>query len=130
LVKEFSLDPATSELAFDLSLTAEQALGRDRWASLDEKQRAAVISAFEKTTKKICETWKMWDTFRPRVLQSEVKAESASVRLLRGDDLLRLTLALRDGAWFISEHEVVDDVLPEFADALQGALQPANIWKS
>jgi len=40
--------------------------------------------------------------------------------------LLRLTLASRDGAWFITEHEIVDDALPEFADALQGALQPAG----
>src|SRR5262245_19032647 len=43
--------------------------------------------------------------------------------MLRGEALLRLTLAARDGAWFITEHEVVDDALPEFADALRGALE-------
>ncbi|HKQ74285.1 MAG TPA: transglutaminase domain-containing protein [Blastocatellia bacterium] len=126
LVKEFSLAPATRDLAFDLSLTAEQALGRGRWAGLDEKQRAAVITAFEKT---VNEMWETWDAETPaptRVLQSDIKPDSATVTLLRGDVLLRLTLVSRDGAWFITEHEIVDDALPEFADALQGALQPAG----
>src|SRR5262245_251217 len=125
LVKEFSLTPATRDLAFDLSLTTEQALGRDRWAGLDEKQRAAVITAFEKT---VNEMWETWDAETPlplRVLQSDIKPGSASFTLLRGDVLLRLALVSRDGAWFITEHEIVDDALPEFADALQGALQPA-----
>ena len=48
LAKEFSLDPATRDLAFDLSLTAEQVLGLSGWANLDEKQRAAVISALRR----------------------------------------------------------------------------------
>ena len=39
--------------------------------------------------------------------------------------MLRLTLSRRDGAWFIAEHEIVDDGLAEFADALNGALNPA-----
>jgi transglutaminase-like putative cysteine protease/tetratricopeptide (TPR) repeat protein len=126
LAREFSLDPATTELAFDLSLAAEQALGRSRWAGLDGKQRAAVISAFEKTVKEICDNWKIYSSMRPRVLQSDIKADRASVTLLRGEDLLRLTLAQRDGAWFITEHELVDDALAEFTDALIGALEPAG----
>src|SRR5262245_27867866 len=126
LVKEFSLDPATRELAFDMSLTADQALGQGRWAELDEKQRGAVITAFEKTVNEMWETWKSDAPVQPRVLQSEVKAGRATVTVLRGEVLLRLTLASRDGAWFITEHEIVDDALPEFADALQGALQPAG----
>jgi transglutaminase-like putative cysteine protease/tetratricopeptide (TPR) repeat protein len=124
LVKEFSLDPATRDLAFDLSLTAEQALGLSGWANLNEKQRAAVISAFEKIVKEMWETWDAEAPLSPRVLRSDINAGRASVTLLRGEALLRLTLAARDGAWFITEHEVVDDALPEFADALQGALQP------
>ncbi|HKC87022.1 MAG TPA: transglutaminase domain-containing protein, partial [Blastocatellia bacterium] len=124
LVKEFSLDPATRDLAFDLSLTAEQAFGLSGWANLDEKQRAAVISAFEKTVKGMWETWDAENPLPARVLRSDVKADRASVTLLRGETLLRLSLASRDGAWFITEHEVVDDALPEFADALQGALRP------
>ena len=57
-------------------------------------------------------------------LQSDIKADRASVTMLRGEALLRLTLAARDGAWFITEHEVVDDALPEFADALRGRSIP------
>ncbi len=126
LAKEFSLDPATRDLAFDLSLTAEQALGLSGWANLDEKQRAAVISAFEKTVKGMWETWDAETPLPPRVLQSDIKADRASVTMLRGEALLRLTLAARDGAWFITEHEVVDDALPEFTDALRGALEPGG----
>jgi transglutaminase-like putative cysteine protease/tetratricopeptide (TPR) repeat protein len=124
LVKEFSLDRATRDLAFDLSLTAEQVLGLNGWANLNEKQRAAVISAFEKTVKEMWETWGAEAPAPPRVLRSDINADRASVTLLRGEALLRLTLSRRDGAWFITEHEVVDDALPEFADALQGALRP------
>ncbi|MGH9755898.1 MAG: transglutaminase domain-containing protein, partial [Blastocatellia bacterium] len=124
LVKEFSLDPRTRDLAFDLSLTAEQALTPGRWAELNEKQRAAVISAFEKTVKEMWETWDAEIPLPPRILRSDIKTDRASVTLLRGEALLRLTLSSRDGAWFITEHEILDDALREFADALQGALQP------
>ncbi|HEV2666655.1 MAG TPA: transglutaminase domain-containing protein, partial [Blastocatellia bacterium] len=124
LVKEFSLDPKTRDLAFDLSLTAENVFTPSGWAKLDEKQRAAVINAFEKTVKEMWETWDAETPMPPRVLQSDIKADRASVTLLRGEALLRLTLSSRDGAWFITEHEIVDDALPEFADTLQGALQP------
>ncbi len=124
LVKEFSLDPATRDLAFDLPLVAEQALGAGRWAALDERRRAAVISAFEKTVDAMWETWDHETPLPIRVLRSDVNGDRASVTLLRGDVLLRLSLSGRDGAWFITEHEIVDDALPEFADALQGALDP------
>jgi transglutaminase-like putative cysteine protease len=126
LAREFSLDPETSELAFDLSLAAEQALGNSRWSGLDDKQRATVVSAFEKTVKEICDGWKLYTGSRPRVLQSDIKTDRASVTLLRNNELLRLTLALRDGAWFITEHELVDDAVPEFADAIKGAIDPAG----
>jgi tetratricopeptide (TPR) repeat protein len=124
LIKEFSLDPGLRDLAFDLQLTAEQALTPGGWASLDEKRRAAVVSAFEKTVKGMWETWDAETPLPPRILRSDVDAGRASVTLLRGEALLRLTLSSRDGAWFITEHEIVDDALPEFADALQGALLP------
>ena len=126
LAREFSVDPAKSELAFDLSLAAEHALGLSRWAGLDDKQRARVISAFEKTVKDICENWKMYVSELPRVLLNDIKADRASITLLRGEDLLRLTLAPRDGAWFIIEHELLDDALAEFADALIGVFEPAG----
>jgi transglutaminase-like putative cysteine protease/Flp pilus assembly protein TadD len=123
LVKEFSLDRRSRDLAFDFTLTAEQALGPGAWANLNEKQRAAVISAFEKTVKGMWDTWDAETPLPPRILRSDINGGRASVTLLRGEALLRLTLASRDGAWFITEHEVADDALPEFADALQGALQ-------
>jgi transglutaminase-like putative cysteine protease/Flp pilus assembly protein TadD len=126
LVKEFSLDPATRDLAFDLSLAVEQSLGQGQWERLDEKQRAAVIGAFEKTINEMWETWKAEIPLQPRVLQSDLKADRATITLLRGEALLRLTLARRDGAWFITEHEIVDDALPEFADSIQGALRPGS----
>jgi transglutaminase-like putative cysteine protease/tetratricopeptide (TPR) repeat protein len=124
LVKEFSLKEATRDLAFDFSLTAEHALGAGRWNELDEKQRASVITAFEKTVSEMWETWNAESPAQVRVLKSEVKGDHAAVVVMRGEALLRLTLASRDGAWFITEHEIVDDALPEFADALRGALQP------
>ena len=124
LVKEFSLDESKRDLAFDLSLTVEQTLGAERWNKLDEKQRSAVIKAFDRTVAG------MWDTWNPelaepvRVIRNETKGNLAVLTILRGEALLRLTLRQRDGAWFIAEHEIVDDTLAEFADALNGALRP------
>ncbi|MBO0859647.1 MAG: tetratricopeptide repeat protein, partial [Chloracidobacterium sp.] len=127
LVKEFSLDRATRDLAFDLSLTAEQSLTHEVWANLSEKQRAGVISAFEKTVRGMWETWDAENQSPPRILRSEINGGRATITALRGEALLRLTLSRRDGAWFITEHEVVDDALPEFDDALHGALQPDGL---
>ncbi|HMY75768.1 MAG TPA: transglutaminase domain-containing protein, partial [Blastocatellia bacterium] len=124
LVKEFSLDAATRDLAFDLPLTVEHTLGAERWNQLDEKQRAAVIKAFERAVKELWETWVTEAPEPVRVLRREPKGALLVLTVLRGDALLRLTLAERDGAWFITEHENPDDTLPEFADALNGALQP------
>ncbi len=124
LVKEFSLDAATRDLAFDLPLTVEHTLGAERWNQLDEKQRAAVIKAYERAVKELWETWATEAPEPVRVLRRELKGALLSLTVLRGDALLRLTLAERDGAWFITEHENPDDALPEFADALNGALQP------
>ena len=35
-------------------------------------------------------------------------------------------MAERDGAWFLVEHEIVDDAMAEFADAMNGALRPES----
>jgi Flp pilus assembly protein TadD len=58
-------------------------------------------------------------------LSSEVKDNRASVLALRGFDLLRLSLAARDGAWYITEIEDANEGLPALADWLRGALNPA-----
>ena len=123
LVKEFSLNPATRELAFDLSLTVDDALGADAWDTFDEKQRAAAIAAFEKTVSGMWETWDARVPLDVRVLHSKVSGNRATLTVLRGEILLKFKLASRDGSWFITDHEILDDALPEFADALRGVLQ-------
>ncbi len=130
LVKEFSLNKETRDLAFDLTLTIEYALGPDRWKKLEDKQRAAVIEAFERTVRGLWETWSA-DLSEPvRVIRNEAKGSTKGsgrvLTLLRGETILRLTAAQRDGAWFIVEHEIVDDAMPEFADAINGALRPES----
>jgi len=129
LVKEFSLNKETRELAFDLTLTVAETLGADRWSKLEDKQRAAVIKAFERAVSGLWETWSDEQAEPVRIIRNEGRNEGRGrarvVTLLRGEALLRLTLVQRDGAWFIVEHEIVDDALPEFADALNGALRPA-----
>lgn len=124
LVREFSLNAGTRNLAFDLPLTVEQTIGSDRWNKLDEKHRAAVIKAFERAIKELWDTWKTELPEPVRILRNETKGNLAILTVLRGEALLRLTLARRDDAWFIVEHENVDDALPEFADALNGAIRP------
>ncbi len=126
LVKEFSLDASTRGLAFDLSLTVEQALGAEKWNKLDDKQRAAVIKAFERTVAGMWETWNE-DLPEPvRVLRNEAKGSQRALTVLRGEALFRITLTPRDGAWFITEHESLDDANADFADALTGALSPES----
>ena len=51
LVKEFSLNKETRDLALDLTLAVEHTIGADRWNKLEDKQRAAVIKAFERTVR-------------------------------------------------------------------------------
>lgn len=124
LVKEFSLNPGTRHLAFDLALVAEAALGGAVWAKLDAKQRQAVGAAWERTLRELWETWDSAEPLPVRVLKNEVNGKRAVLTVLRGEACFRLTLVQRAGAWFIVEHEVVDDALPEFADAVRGALKP------
>lgn len=124
LVKEFYLNKSTSEVAFDLALTVENALGNSAWDKLDEKQRASVTKAFDGTIKEVLEEWDPETVEQVRVLKSEIKGNRATITVLRELELIRISLAARDGAWFIIEHEVVDDALPEFADAIRDALDP------
>ncbi len=124
LVTEFYLDGKKSRLAFDLGLTVENALGAGAWAKLDQKQRGEVGKAFEHMVNEVLEEWNPETVEQVRILQSEVRSQSAGMIVMRDLDLIRLTLAARHGSWFIVEHEVVDDALPEFADALEDALHP------
>ena len=122
---------AGRELMFDLSLIAEQALGAGQWAKLNEQQRAAVMSAFDRLVPQQLATWSFQGIDSSlRVLTSDLKENRATVLLLRGMDLMRLTLAARDGAWYLTEIEDLDSQIPIFNNVLRGALQPsANRWQ-
>ncbi len=126
LVKEFYLDEDRKKLAFDLELAVATALGGDAWGKLDEKQRTAVARAFEIKVNEILEEWDPGNLTSVRVLRSRIKDNQATVMVLRDLELIRFTLAMRNGLWFVTEHEVVDDALPEFSDTIQGALHPGT----
>ncbi len=122
VVKEFHRDKNAARHVFDLALTVENSLGSGGWEKLDEKQRAAVTEAFESVVKEVLDEWTPEDAAQLRILKSEIEGNRATVIVLRELELINLSLTARDGAWFIIEHEVVDDALPEMADAIQGAL--------
>jgi transglutaminase-like putative cysteine protease/tetratricopeptide (TPR) repeat protein len=127
LIKEWGVakdDDGTRQFVFDYALTASQALGPEVFHKLDGKQSAAVIQAFERTVSSEADGW--WWAGQIRVLSSEVKDKSARLLVLRGDDLLRVDLSARDGAWFITEIEDTDYAVPMFADALGAALHPGT----
>ncbi len=126
LVKEFSLNKAKSNLAFDPVLTIEQTLGAGTWETLNEKQRASVNAAFGKTVKEVLKEWNPEIDGHIRVLKSEIRGDKATITVLRELDLIRFSLRSRARVWYITEHELVDDALPEFADAIQEALQPGT----
>ncbi|MGH9845725.1 MAG: tetratricopeptide repeat protein [Blastocatellia bacterium] len=126
LVEEFSLDEKTRHLAFDLSLAVEESLGPEVAARLTAKQRAALKAAFDRVVAGIWETWNADEPEPVRVLERDVKPDRAALTVLRGEDLLRLRLASRNGAWFITEHEILDEALAEFADAFAGVTRPGT----
>jgi transglutaminase-like putative cysteine protease/Flp pilus assembly protein TadD len=126
LIKEWGKgeDTGRREFVFDYALTAEQALGSDVFRKLDAKQSAAVIHAFERAVSSEVNDW-AW-TGQIRILSSEIKDKRARLLVMRDDDLLRIDLAERDGAWFITEVEDTDYTIPIFADALRAALHPGT----
>src|SRR5262245_34944074 len=124
LVKEFYLDEGRKKLAFDLELAVAAAFGTDAWGKFDEKQRAAVAKAFETKVNEVLEGWDPEEITKVRILRSRVKDNQATVLVLRDLEMIRFNLASRGGVWFVTEHEVVDDALPELSDAITGALQP------
>lgn len=126
LVEEFSLDEKTRHLAFDLPLAVEESLGPDAAARLTAKQRAALKTAFDRAVAGIWETWNAGEPEPVRVLERDVKPDRAALTVLRGEELLRLRLASRNGAWFITEHEILDESLAEFADAFAGIVRPGT----
>ncbi|HKX32532.1 MAG TPA: hypothetical protein VJ302_32900 [Blastocatellia bacterium] len=126
LVKEFYLDKSPTRPAFNVVYAAEQALSPEGWSKLDEKQRAAVSTAYDDRVAEIMKDWDPQTIKQVRILKSETLGDKVTMMVLRDLDLIRFTLVLRDGAWFIAEHEIFDDALPEFADAIHAVLQPGT----
>jgi Flp pilus assembly protein TadD len=124
LVREFAADSSEPHraLAFDLALTAEQALGADVFAKLNDKQRAGVINAFDRATAELIEEWAFDWADDPSILASEIKDTRARLLTVFGDGLLRFHLAARDGAWYVTEIENVDEATQLIGDALRDAL--------
>ncbi len=112
-------------MIFDLELTAEQALGAGALAKLNDKQRDAVINAFDRAVEKMGDDWLFMLGGNPGILSSEVKSNRASILVVFGDRLLKVSLAARDSAWFVTEIEDADDGERAFAETLQNALNPA-----
>lgn len=138
LVQAFSPRKEFAATAFDLALTAEAALGAGAWEKLTDRQRSAAISAFERTARDVANPYAGLVTipeqeddeeltaFAPRIVHREVKGQHATILALRNDELLRFTLQAREGAWFITEVEDVDEALPQLGEALREALNPGH----
>ena len=127
LVKALAMeeDEDLHSLIFDLELAAEEALGAGSFARLNEKQRETVINAFDRTVEQMTEDWLFMMGGNPTILSSEVKNNRATILAVFGDQLLKLSLAAREGAWYVTELEDVDDGTHAFAEPLQQALNPA-----
>ena len=126
LIKEFAAESSADarELVFDLSLAADSALGAGALAKLSEKQRAAVINAFDRMTGTVTSEWVNDWADNPRILSRETSQDRATILTLFGQGLLRFTLAARNGAWYITEIENVDEATHILGDPLRGTLNP------
>ncbi len=120
LVKAYGKEKGTIELACDLGPIAERALGPGAFAQLNVKQRTAVIKAFDRLVAELAASSLVLRDKNP-VLQSEVQGDRATVTTLHAFNLWRFHLAAREGAWYITEIEDLDEALPLFADALRNA---------
>ncbi len=127
LVKQFAAEEsaASRALAFDLGLTTDRALGAGAFAKLDDKQRAAVINAFERVTAELINDWTENWADQPSILSSEVSASHATLLTVFGNGLLRFQLAARDGAWYITEVENLDEASQLLAEPIRGAASTA-----
>ncbi len=115
LVREFSLDLRTRQAPFDFSLITSRLLGEEGAAKLSPKQKGALRIAFQHALNGIWETWNESEPETVRILRSEIGADRATITLLRGEELIRVRLEARNGAWFITEHEWMDEAWPAFA---------------
>jgi tetratricopeptide (TPR) repeat protein len=120
---------AGREMVFDLPLTVTHVFGAGAWEKFDAKQREAIGRAFERATAEQLEDWAADAGIETRLLREEAQDNRATLLTLRGADLIRLTLASRDGAWFVVEIEDLDSSIPILSQSLRGAIDPrADRW--
>lgn len=117
------------ELIFDLRLAAAHAFGEGAWEKFDAAQREAVIRAFDRVTAEQLEDWSADAGVRARLLGEDIRGERATLLALRDMDLMKLTLARRDGAWYVVEIEDLDSGIGILGQSLRGAIDPrADRW--
>ncbi|MFY9225459.1 MAG: transglutaminase domain-containing protein [Blastocatellia bacterium] len=108
------------EMAFDLSLVAENVLGANSLINLTEKQRASVVSSFERVLAK--ELKKLKGSIK--ILRSEVKNQEANIFALDNENrFLDFHLVKRGEAWYIVEIKNNDYGLAIFDDTLKSAIE-------
>jgi tetratricopeptide (TPR) repeat protein len=117
---------AGREMVFDLPLTVTHVFGAGAWEKFDAKQREAIGRAFERATAEQLEDWAADAGIETRLLREEAQDNRATLLTLRGADLIRLTLASRDGAWFVVEIEDLDSSIPILGQSLRGAIDPRS----
>jgi tetratricopeptide (TPR) repeat protein len=122
LIREFSLDMRSRQAPFDFSLITSRLLGEEAAAKLSPKQKGALRIAFQHALSGIWETWNESEPEMVRILRSEIESDRATVTLLRGEELIRMRLEARNGVWFITEHEWMDEAWPAFASGYADAL--------
>lgn len=110
----------TEEMAFDLSLIAENVLGENSLVNLTEKQRASVVSSFERVLAKELKKLKG----EIKILKSEVKSQEANIFALDNENrFLDFHLVKRGEAWYIVEIKNNDYGLPIFADTVKSVIE-------
>ena len=116
--------------AFDFPLTLAQTFSTEELARLTDKQKQDLRRVFTETVETESGNFAEYEDLH--ILAQETQAGRTQLLALRGDYLLRLTLAARGDLWYVTEIEEIDYGVPAFADALRGALKPSvsrnKIW--
>lgn len=115
-------EQAPAAFAYDVQLAADASLGDGALGTLDDKQRAAVVRAFDRAVVKDLSNWQTHWGGSPRVLTKTVEGDHARLVVLRSHSLVRIALAKRDDGWFVTEVEDMDSGIPLFGGAFNNAL--------
>ena len=113
-----------STLAFDFDLTLSEVLGAARVTQLTRAQRSRLAASFNQL---VAEEIKRWRGYVKRnVVQYAQEKEQATMAVRRGNELVRVTMLMRNGHWQVVEVENLDEDLALFADAFGEALNPGT----